>query len=489
MKRLIIVTLLTLSSLFAYELGTDSWNKYTIFDPAERSMGMTYQLSWLTPDKILLDPIYEDSSKTYGSWNQLLDFGGTGLSNLIIAQYIPYSFPHRWSAGMDFFNYNGPNPTSRTDVVLEYQFKKGAFKAFHTDNTQTIKLTRGTTNHFINSNALNFNYQFKKKLKISAGFDFQLIEQEETAYDTLRHYNADHEFLQLGYVISKPFQLYAKFERKYFQNDTRENTMTVFRPSIKYAKGIFMMHLAMKIAPDKVFPIAQFMVHPGPFFLETYAKVRNPIFMLRQAGYQYYGIRSGINYKNERHKLQAEIEFTFDNTGVLPGSIQGPVYIPENFYMLKTRAEYHLNLQKTEFYLKGHYHENFDFVHYYYHPEIAAFNGGFVFHAKLSEGKLLLNGDINTTYIIHDDPDSVGFDPISMRYFAPAGIDKVGDWKINFKLKAQISTFSISVNLSTPLKANENINWYLYEGIYGSSDMAIGNTFYAGLNIQWLWWK
>ena len=489
MKRIMTITLLALSFLGAYELGTDSWNKYTVFNPAERVLGMTYPLSWITPDPLILHPIYEDSSKTFGSWDQIIDFGGTDLSSLIVAQYIPYSFPQRWSVGMNFVMYNGPNPTKRTDIVFDYQFKKGMFNAFHTDNTQTLKLNNATSYHYINSNALNFNYQLAKKLKLSGGLDFQIIEQEEAIIDTQRHYDANHEFLQLGYMISQPFQLYAKFEHQYFQNDDIQNTMIVFRPGLKYTKGIFMMHLAMRISPNKFFPIAQLKLHPGPFFLETYAKVRNPIFILRQPGYPYYGIKSGVDYQGERHKLKVEVEFTYDNTGIQASNNQGPIYIPENFYMLNTHAEYHLYLQKVELYLSGNYHDNFNSVHYFYHPEVAAFSSGFIFHAGLAEGKLLLDGDINAKYIIHDDPDSVNFDPITMRYYAPSEVDRVGDWKINLKLIAHISTFSISLNLSTPIKASKNMDWHLYEGIYGSSDLKVGNTFYAGLNIQWLWWK
>ena len=261
MKRIITLSLLLLVCLHAYELGTDTWNRYTVFSTYERAMGMTYPVSWIMPEHLLLNPVYEDSSKTLGSWDQMLAYGGNGMSNVILAQYIPYSNPQRWSLGLNFVSYNGPNPTDRSDAVFDLQHLSGSFKAYHTSHTQTINLNSGTIYHRINSNALNFDQRIAKSFILKGGIDLQLIEQQEATVDTLRHYNAHHEYLELSHKFKFPLQVYGKFEHRYFQNDARQNTMVVFRPGIRYSKGIFMTHLAMRISPSRVFPIAKFMLY------------------------------------------------------------------------------------------------------------------------------------------------------------------------------------------------------------------------------------
>lgn len=488
MKRIMMLSLILLTWLSAYELGTDTWNRYTVLSPSERAMGMTYPRSWIMPEHLLMNPVYEDSSKTFGSWDQILAYGGSGISNIILVQYIPYSIPERWSLGMNFVSYNGPNPTDRSDAVFNMKYLSGSLSAYHTSHTQTINLNSGTMYHRINANALNFDQQLIKNLRLKGGIDFQLIEQQEAYIDTQRDYNAHHEHLELSYTFRSPLQVYGKFEHRYFLNDGRENTMVVFRPGLRYNKGIFSTHLAMRISPSRVFPIAQFMLHPKPFFFELYAKVRCPVFILQQPGYAYYGFRSGIDHQGDTHKIKANLEFTYDHTGI-SDSITSPVYIPPNFYMMNLSAEYKLALNKVELYLKGHYHENFNFTHYFYHPERAVLAAGLIFHGSLAGGNLLLDGDMGASYFIHDDPENVSFDPVSLRYSVLPGTDPVGDWKINLSLKAQIKTFSIAADIAVPIKAGKDFNWYFYEGIYTSSDMQTGNTFYAGLNLSWLWWK
>lgn len=487
MKRILAILTCALSLLSAYELGTDTWNRYTVFDPGERAMGMTYPASWLSPDPAFLVPEYEDSSSVSAAWEQILAYGGSGLSNLISVSYIPYSFPHRWDLGMDFISYKGPNPTQRTDVVFGYKHHKGSVRVYHTSNTQNLELNSGTTRHLINANAVSFSHTLAEKLQLKGGIDFQVIDQDSPSDDTLRSYNANHEHLQLSYGFSKTLAIYGKFEHRYFRNDSRENNMIVFRPGLKYVRGILAAHLAMRISPQRVFPIFQISIMPGPFFLEAYAKVRCPLFILNQPGYQYLGLRSGIDHKGSLNDIKAEAELSYDHTGIPVGSPVGPI-LP-NFYMLNLSAEYRLKLKKLDLYLAGRHHDNFNRVHYFYHPEKSAAKAGLAFRGALADGKLLLDADINASYILHDDPDSVRFDPERLLYSVTPGASTIGNWKIGMSIKARIKTFSISLDMAMPLKTDESFFWHLYEGIYTSSDMITGNTFYAGLNISWLWWK
>jgi hypothetical protein len=466
--------------LNAYELGADNWKRYTSFDPSERAMGMTYPESWIRPNLFLQNPQYQDSSITFMSWDQIFTSGESDFSNIITAQYIPYTSSQRWSVGMELISYKGSNPADHSDVAFDFRYKKGSVNAFHTTHTQRLNIISGPLLHEINSNSIIFDHRFGKKLLLSGGLDYQEIEQQEVESDSLARYDASHQFLKVGYPISKTLLVYSMFEHRNFQNYTRNNDLLVFRPGLRFKRGIFMTHLAARISPLKFFPIAQLSLKPDPFLFEVYLKVRNPLFILKQPAYQYVGVKAGVEIKGELHSIKANAELTYDTP--ISSSIS-------NFYMLNTFAEYQVNLNIIDLYLQAEYSEDFDYVQYYYHPEKANIKSGLSFHKKLQNGKLLIDGDINAQYILHDDPDSVSFNPMALIYIVTPNAALMGDWMLNFKIKATVSDFSISAFISTPLSFENDINWYLYEGIYSSSEFYVGNTLYVGINISWLWRK
>ena len=481
------LTLMALSFLSAYELGTDSWGGYTVFDPDSRVSLLAYPSSWLKPGKILLDHDYQDSSSTFGSWDQIFTMDESrsydyGLSSDIVAKYTPYSFPHRWSAGLEFVNYKGPNSTYRTDAVLHYKHKKGEIEYYNTSNDQRIMLNTQITTHYIRSNGLSLNYQIAEKLKVLGSIDYNKIAQEDTSSRT---YDIHHEFVGLQYSFAKAFTAYGNFHYWYYINEDREGPAMLFYPGIRYNSKMIMSHVSLRISPTTIHPIAEFAVYPDPFYFHVYAKARSSRLPFKQAANEYIGFKAGIKKDSEHHYFMTDVQADYDvvRTGE-PDSL-----INNDFYGVKAKAEYRFKTPGIELYGRATYNQIINPREGYYHPERSILMGGMEFHTKLAEGHLLLNGDINAQYIIHDDPDNVSFNPSTLSYHLLQEGDPVGDWKINFKLKAIIQTFAISAIISTPLKAGEDIYYYLWEGIYTSSDLFYGNTFYAGLNIQWLWWK
>lgn len=487
MKRLIILTLLTLSFLGAYEFSTDSWGDYTTFDPDKRVALISYPTSWLKPGAILFDHDYQDSSSSYGSWNQIFTNDESrsynlGISSDIVAKYTPYSFPHRWSAGLKFVNYKGPNSTYRTDAVLHYQHKKGAVEYYHTTNDQNITLNTGITDHKISSNGLSFDYQILAKFKVIGSIDYNLIEQIDTSSRT---YDIHHELVGLQYSFAKSITAYTNFHYWYYHHEDREGPAWLIFPGIRYSSKLFMSHASLRISTSTIHPIAELAVYPDPFYIHIYTKARSSRLALRQSANQYVGIKTGVKHDSEHHYLCANMQANYDfvRTGE-PDSI-----INNDFYGINAKAEYRFKTEAIELYSRATYNKIVNPREGYYHPERSILTGGMKFHAKLAKGNLLLDGDINAQYIIHDDPNNVLFNPSTLSYNLLQAGAPVGDWKINFELKAKIQTFAISAKVSTPLKMGKDLNYYFYEGIYTSSDFIIGNTFYAGLNIQWLWWK
>ena len=487
MKRLMTLTLLTLSFLGAYELSTDSWGRYTTFDPDTRVAFYNYPSSWMKPGAILFDHDYQDSSSSYGSWDQIFTNNESisysyGLSGDVVAKYTPYSFPHRWSAGLEFVNYKGPNSTYRTDAVLHYQHKKGAIEYYHTTNNQKITLNTDITDHNISSNGLNLDYQISTKFKVLGSIDYNLIGQTDTSSRT---YDFHHEFVEVQYSFAKAFTAYTKFHYWYYTYDDREGPAKLLFPGIRYNSKLFMGNISFRLSPTTVHPIAELAVYPGPLYVHVYTKARSSRLAFSRGANQYAGIKAGLKHDSEHHYLYADMQANYDfvRTGQ-PDSI-----INSDFYGVNAKAEYRFKTPSIELYSRATYNQIINPREGYYHPERSIITGGLNFHAKLAEGNLLLDGDINAQYIIHDDPDDVSFNPTTLSYSHIRAGDLVSDWKINFELKARIQTFMISAIVSTPLKLNEDLNYYFYEGIYTSSDLVFGNTFYAGLSISWLWWK
>ncbi|MDZ7822203.1 MAG: hypothetical protein U5N26_10645 [Candidatus Marinimicrobia bacterium] len=166
-----------------------------------------------------------------------------------------------------------------------------------------------------------------------------------------------------------------------------------------------------------------------------------------------------------------------------------PHYPITDFFSIKSKAEYRYIRSAIELYGRATLARTYSNTSVYYYPERSTITGGLVFHAPLAGGKLPLNGELNAQYILHDDPDNVAFDPGTLIYSLRTPGDYTGDWKVNMRLKAMLQNFSIAAEFSAPLKAGEDLNYYFYEGIYTSSDFVYGNTFYAGINIEWSWWK
>lgn len=491
MKRLLFLfTLFSLPYLpFAYELGAESWDRFMILDPNDREMGLTYPRSWLQPGKFLLQEEYYDSSYTYARWDQFFAIdqnagANYGLSSDIVIKYIPYSFPHRWSAAMEMINYKGPASTGKNDVVLQFQHHKGSFRYFHTNNTQTLSLTTGNTVHHIRSRSLTFDYKPAKKFTIKGGIDFNLIEQEGGSSG---NHDTFHQFAELSYAAKKTLAFYGAFEHRQFWNPGSHASMIAFRPGLRYKHPKFFSHLAVRISPKKIFPIAQISYRPSPFFIEAYAKVRNPLPIIMHSGYQYLGAGAGLNIDRKTHKLYADLHASYDFAGKA-GSPMSPYPITD-FFTMKSKAEYRYIRSAIELYGRATLARTYNNTSVYYYPELSTITAGCVFHAPLAGGKLLLDGDLNTQYIIHDDPDNVDFDPHTLIYTLQTPGDYAGDWKINMRLKAKLQNFSIAADLSAPLKAGEDLTYYFYEGIYTSSDFMYGNTLYAGIYIEWFWWK
>ncbi|MEA2077824.1 MAG: hypothetical protein U9O95_07390 [Candidatus Marinimicrobia bacterium] len=489
MKRVILVLLLclSLSSLFAYELGTESYNRYTIFDPDMREMGLVYPVSWLWPGSFLFQHEYEDSSYSYVKWDQIFTIDQTSgdsynFSSDVVVKYLSSSSSHHWSVGLKLLDYKGPNSTLRNDAVIHYKHNKGSFEYFHTNNTQSIALSTGTTKHHISSHGINFDYQAGPKIQILGGVDFNLISQQDTS---TRNYDTHHEFAEIRFKLKKPFMVYGKFEHRHFWNNGQESSFMVFRPGARYQSPKLIAHLAFRISPKHMFPIAQIIYRPKPFFIETYVKVRTPRIILMQPGHQYIGTKTGIKLNSKRHYFYTAVDAFYDFVRKNPMGLD----INNDFYGIKANAEYRLKTSSMEFYGRAFYNRTFDELPGYYHPEHITLTGGLDFHSKLIEGKLLLEGDMNAQYIIHNDPDDVAFNPSTLTYTLLQAGNYVGDWKINMRLKAKMRTFAIALDISTPLKSGEDQNYYFYEGIYTSSDFVFGNTFYAGLNIEWGLWK
>lgn len=488
MKRLMIFSLLLASFLGAYELSTDAWGRYTVFDPDQRFVLLSYPTSWLKPGAILFDHDYQDSSSSYGSWDQIFTIDENraynyGISGDIIAKYTPYSFPHRWSAGLEFVNYNGTNSTQRTDVVLHYKRQKGSMEYYHTSNNQRIKLSSITTDHVIRTHGLKADYKPLEKLRILGSIDYNLIEQVET--DTSRTYDIHHEFIGAQYSPWKSVMVYGNFHYWYYINEDREGPSTLFFPGIKYTGKILMSHVSLRLSPTTVHPIFELALNPGPFYIHAFTKARSSRLALRQSAHQYAGLKAGLKMDSKHHYLSTNVEGTYD----FVRTAQGDSVINNDFTTLKANVEYRFKFKSAELYTKASYHKTVNPLEGYYHPERAILTAGSKFRLHLAENNLLLDGDINAQYIIHDDPNNVSFNPTTLFYTLDQAGDLVNNWKINLNIKAHIKTLTIGVNVSTPLKFGESINYHLYEGLYTSSDFYYGNAFYAGLNIQWLWWK
>lgn len=482
MKKILILFALLTVSLTAYELGADSWGNYTTFDPGKRTMGTTYPESWLSPSEYLLKPVYEDSSKFYGTWKQIFtlnkDYGSCDISNNIIAQYFPKSSPKSWNIGLEFVDYKGINTTNRTDLALNYKHKKGFVNYFTTNNKQRIALDSINIDHRIISNKLAFDQSFAKGFRLLGGVDLYLIDQKD---ELIRNYNASYEYMELHYAVSKSLQVYGVFQHRFFRNHIQENNMFGFRPGIKYKKGIFFSHLATRISPEQVFPIAQIVLKPKPFYFEAFLKVRDPLFILKQKGYQYTGVRAGVHSNNKQYKIDVDLEINYD----LTSKIIVPIVTP-NFFSIKADASYRYKFQNLDTYLAGSYAQTGN-KKYFYHPEISTTKAGIQFHKIFTKNKILLDIDLNANYILHDDPNNVSFNPITLTYDLIADADIVADWKINLNINTRINSLILGLDISTPINPSEDLYWHLYEGIYTSTDFLVGNTFYAGLNIKWLW--
>jgi hypothetical protein len=363
-------------------------------------------------------------------------------------------------------------------MALNYKHAKGSINYFHTNNQQTISLDSSTIDHRITSNTLNFTQKFAKRFQVLGGVDLYLINQEN---EIVGNYNATHEYMELRYTLSKSFQFYGKFEHRFFRNQLRESTMIVFRPGIKYHKGIFFSHLAVRISPSQAFPIAQIILKPKPFYFEAFLKVRNPLFILKRKGYQYTGLRTGVHFNGKKHKINADLEANYNLTSDLAIPLPTP-----KFFIIKADGEYRYKFQNLDTYIAASYARTGN-TKYYYHPEISTIQAGIQVHTKLSKNKVLLDIDLNANYILHDDPNNVSFNPSTLTYDLITEGAVIGDWKVNLGINTRINSLVLGIDISTPINPSEDLYWHLYEGIYTSSDFLVGNTFYAGLNIQWLW--
>lgn len=481
----VLFLLILFTSLSAYELGTDSYASHTVFDPEKRAMGLIYPNSWLTPSDFLFQRNYEDSSYTYASWDQLFyinpQTGNMGFSGDIIARYIPYSFPHRWSVSLEWLHYLGASATDRNDIILHYRHKRGEIEYYRTDNNQTLKLQNADYNYAVKSQSLSFRYGLSRKFMLNGGMDFSLMEQE---YTTLQH-DVFHQMLQLIYVLNQKSNLYLAEESRYFWLDGNTKLMQVLRPGFRYQSPKFFSHLALRIAPGHLFPIAQIAFRPGPFSLEAYAKVRDPQFLLGQMANQYVGIKSSLNLTGKHHALKADAEVFYD---FLPPSIETSPLVKHQ-YGGKAGMEYRFKTKSLDFYGSGKGYLTINPKPGFYHPEIATISLGMDLRSRPAGGKMSLDGKLQLQSIIHEDPSKVSFDPVKLIYQRNAAGAAVTDYMAKLQLKALVRSFSLTWDLSIPLKAGKDLTYYLYEGIYTSADFKYGNTFFTALSVEWYWWK
>ena len=488
MKRLSFILIFTFVFVWAFEFNAEGWGSYLTFDPDKRESLLSYPVSWLRPSAGLFEHDYQDSSSSFGLWEQILSIDETlgytpGMSNHIIAKYTPYSFPYRWSAGLEFLNYKGANSTYRTDALLHYRTQKGNIEYFHTSNTQKIKLTSGETTHLIRAHGLNVDYSISNKLELQAGININLIDQKDAS--ETRNYNIHHEQIALNYSFLNAFSTYGKFHYWYWNNIDREGPAWLFYPGIRYNGKWLKSHASLRVASSSIYPIFEISLHPGPLYIHAFTKVRSSRLDLRQSANQYYGIRSGLNVNSLHHTIDASLAYTYDVVRTLAAD----TLINSDFQSFRANAEYKFKTKHLDVYVKENYQHAIDPREGYYNPVRSILTGGLSFRSGLAKGKLLLNGDLNAQYILHDDPDMVSFDPSTLIYTLNGSADLVSDWKINAKLKAIIQSFAISADVSIPVKFTYDLNYFFYEGISTSSDFYIGNAFYTGLTIEWLWWK
>jgi len=475
------------SVLFAYELGTESYDRFLIMDPESRAKGLTYPRSWLEPDNFLMEIQYMDSSLTYARWDQLFSIDRTAnwyynLSADITVKYIPYSFPHRWGVALEFLDYRGPGSSKRSDAVIHYRHKNGNIRYYHTNNDQLLTMRTSENRYLIRSHGLTFDHNPAKMLKLLGGISYNRIDQSG---GSIRKDDTYHAFVELRYRLAESILTSLALENRYFHNNGQESAYTAVRPGIRYTSGLFSTHLGYRIAAKQSLPIAHIRFDPEPFHLEAYAKVREPLVRLQQPGHSYLGIKGGVNLDKNNHRILADADLYYD---IIRRDAGGDP-VNRDFYGIHAKTEYRFKLKAMEVYGRGSYHRNIDPQPGYYYPEISTLTAGYTFRAGLVEGKLVLFGDLNAQLIIHDDPLKVRFDPSKLIYMPEDDVQAVADWRINLKLTAQVQTFRIGVDLSTPLHAGKDLTYYLYEGIYTSSDFFYGNTFYAAITIDWLWWK
>ena len=484
MKRIMLIILLTLSSfLSAYEMNLGGLGPYTIFDPDGREALLSYQKSWLRPSTELFTHDYNDSSSTSANWEQYLNLYGNS-SNRVTVKYTPFSFPHRWSVGMQLTNLSTINPDKRSDAVLHYKNKRAELEYYNTNNTQIISMASGSsTKHTIKSNGLNFKYDLSDVLKLNGAIDINLIEQED---DSTRSYNIHHEQLAINYEPGNAFSVYGKFHYWYWVNDERSGPAMLFYPGMRYKKGIFMSHLSLRVSTSSIMPIAEIKLTPGIFNFHTYLKTRSSRLDLSQSANHYFGIKTGLNTESTKHHFTLALRGEYD---FIPASSTDTV-ANHNFLCTKALAEYSLKIKNSELYTRGTYYYSLNPIAGFYHPEIAKLSAGLRFSTPLADNNLILKGDLGIEYYIHENPDNVSFDPITMTYYLMGNSDPVGDWKINFDLKAQVQTFQLSAVVSLPFSIlGLSNNDYFARGFRNSTDLAYGHGAYAGLSIEWFWWK
>lgn len=483
MKRLLLLICLSAGLLSAYDFGLDSRNSYTIFDPDERVALLTYPSSWLMPSKELLTHQYADSTNTMATWDQLFNIGY--LSNIITAKYTPYSFPHRWSAGLAFTNYKSGNATQRTDAVLSYKHALGEIEYYHTNNLQTLLLKDKSAQHDITSHGLSFLYTPGSRFRLSGGMDINYISQlltYSTSTSETKIYDIHHEYLELNYMASKRLNLYSKFHYRYFVNNAQTGSLTFFYPGMIYKGDHYVANVSLRMSANMVKPVIMLKYQFKPIFFEAYTKVRCPILILKEQGRQYIGFKTGMYINKENFSIEALYHSSQDlsNTGSLS--------FIEN-QLSQFEATYILKRPKAEFFLHAQTSSNNNPTPGYYHPERSILEAGTKFNINVAKGNLILHSEFNAQYITHDDPENVSFDPSTLTYTLLQEGDPVNDWKANLSIKAIIKSLSISLLVSSPIDIFGDLTYHLEDGIYASNDLYYGNNFYAGLNIEWYWWK
>ncbi len=475
MKKFLFLLILICSFSFAYELSLGGLGSSTVFDYEARESLLVYPKSWLKPHPELLHYNYQDSSWTKAQWKQIFGLDRSS-SSYVLLQYSPFSFPHRWNTGVQFTNYKGANPINRSAAVFHFKHKHGDIEYYFNNNDQKINLLNRTNiNYRLKTNSLKFKLNLNDKFDLNGGINLNFIEQED---DSVRNYDIHHEQIALSYKANNALKAYGKFHYWYWVNEDRQDPAWLFYPGLKYSGKNYSAEAMLRIASTSVKPIIILSCFDDYFYAQAYTKVRSSRLALFQSPERYIGANMGLKYK--KNDFDIDIQYSTSVNYALPH-----VMTPHINDHSKFTAKMGMKINNIDLYYHASYNNIKNPLTGFYHPERAVLTPGLKFITPVAKGNLLLYGDVNAKYIVHEHPDNVSFDPVTLCYSLNGESQLVNDWIFNFSLKAKVSTVILSAEITLPF----NTEKASFDYFWTSSDLQYGHGAYAGLDIEWFWWK